>query len=237
MRPQACSHPRSSRARMEAKTAWFALSSKWQPWSEGNAVAVSRHNAWKWEKHRYRPQRWIVWTSLALTGHPPAGGKIGITFTSRFPHSSKPNWAAAVRWSRMLKLIGSRSNHPVNSTTRALAPLAGAGANRRPFCFGWLTPPGNWRGFFIYAAISLLCTAGTGLDNIQSRCGPCWDRLPAAAGTPALPCDAYRSSTNRVRAPSASCIHQPSPSALAASRSAFSRQCSIAAWIGRMGLA
>jgi len=27
-------------------------------WSEGNQAAVSRHNAWKWEK--YRPQRWIV---------------------------------------------------------------------------------------------------------------------------------------------------------------------------------
>jgi hypothetical protein len=29
-------------------------------WSEGNAAAVSRHNAWKWEKYRDRPQRWIV---------------------------------------------------------------------------------------------------------------------------------------------------------------------------------
>jgi hypothetical protein len=29
-------------------------------WSEGNEAAVSRHNAWKWEKHRDRPQRWIV---------------------------------------------------------------------------------------------------------------------------------------------------------------------------------
>src|SRR3954452_8042884 len=27
---------------------------------EGNKDAVSRHNAWKWEKFRYRPQRWIV---------------------------------------------------------------------------------------------------------------------------------------------------------------------------------
>ena len=30
-------------------------------WSEGNAAAVSRHNAWKWEKYRDRPQRWIVY--------------------------------------------------------------------------------------------------------------------------------------------------------------------------------
>jgi hypothetical protein len=27
-------------------------------WSEGNAAAVSRHNAWKWE--RKERQRWIV---------------------------------------------------------------------------------------------------------------------------------------------------------------------------------
>jgi hypothetical protein len=29
-------------------------------WSEGNAAAASRHNAWKWEKYRERRQAWIV---------------------------------------------------------------------------------------------------------------------------------------------------------------------------------
>jgi len=29
-------------------------------WSEGNVVAVSRHNAWKWEQYRDRRQLWIV---------------------------------------------------------------------------------------------------------------------------------------------------------------------------------
>ena len=84
--------------------------------------------------------------------------------------------------------------------------------------------------------MSLLWATGLGVENIQSRCGPC-RRLPGAGGVPALPCSAYRCSTKWVRAPSASCIHQPSPSALAASRSAFSRQCSRAAWIALMGLA
>ena len=84
--------------------------------------------------------------------------------------------------------------------------------------------------------MSLLWATGLGVENIQSRCGPCC-RLSGAGGVPALPCNAYRCSTKWVRAPSASCIHQPSPSALAASRSAFSRQCSRAAWIALMGLA
>jgi hypothetical protein len=29
-------------------------------WSEGNAAAVSRHNAWRWEQYRDRRQAWIV---------------------------------------------------------------------------------------------------------------------------------------------------------------------------------
>src|SRR4051794_41152283 len=29
-------------------------------WSEGNAAAVSRQNAWKWERYRGQPKRWIV---------------------------------------------------------------------------------------------------------------------------------------------------------------------------------
>src|SRR5436305_10506514 len=40
-------------------------------WSEGNAAAVSRHNAWKWEKYRHRPQResWI-WGSAGPVNMP-----------------------------------------------------------------------------------------------------------------------------------------------------------------------
>jgi hypothetical protein len=29
-------------------------------WSEGNEVATSRHDAWKWKQHRDRRQAWIV---------------------------------------------------------------------------------------------------------------------------------------------------------------------------------
>jgi hypothetical protein len=85
--------------------------------------------------------------------------------------------------------------------------------------------------------MSLLCATGIGLDNIKSMSGTRRGRPSCAVGPHALLCDAYRCSTKWVKAPSASCIHQPSPSALAASRSAFTRQCSMAAWIGLMGLA
>src|SRR4051812_41686943 len=66
------------------------------------------------------------------------------------------------------------------------------------------TPEGKAPAGVFHPVLGLLCATGIGLDNIQSRCGPRWGSLPSATGAPAVSCGAYRSSTKRVRAPSAS---------------------------------
>jgi hypothetical protein len=36
-------------------------------WSEGNAAAVSRHNAWKWERPRHDDRVSLAWMEILLT--------------------------------------------------------------------------------------------------------------------------------------------------------------------------